>query len=158
MKAMRTHISARMFRVTLLVMLPLTTWLAWGEFKLNWATVDGGGGASTGGVFTVHGTIGQPDTGAMSGGNFSLTGGFWSLLSVVPSEGAPLLALYRTPTNSLAVTWPSPSAGWTLQQNTSGLDAIHWSNVTIGIQDDGQRRIFLISPPTGNRFYRLVKP
>lgn len=32
--------------------------------------MDGGGGTSTGGVFTVGGTIGQPDEGAMSGGNY----------------------------------------------------------------------------------------
>ncbi len=33
--------------------------------------MDGGGGASTGGVFTVSGRLGQPDAGTMSGGNAS---------------------------------------------------------------------------------------
>mgnify|MGYP001585758686 CR=1 FL=1 len=48
------------------------------EFDLSWHTVDGGGVMrSTGGDFELSGTIGQPDAGAMSGGNFSLTGGFW---------------------------------------------------------------------------------
>jgi len=46
-------------------------------FTLDWYTVDGGGGTSTGGLFEVSGTIGQPDAGVMSGGNFTLTGGFW---------------------------------------------------------------------------------
>ena len=39
-----------------------------GDFSLDWSTIDGGGGTSTGGVYSVSGTIGQPDAGAMSGG------------------------------------------------------------------------------------------
>ena len=47
-------------------------------FELSWFTVDGGGGMSTGGGFTLSGTIGQPDAGVMTGGGFTLSGGFWS--------------------------------------------------------------------------------
>jgi len=48
------------------------------DFDLSWHTVDGGGVMrSTGGDFELSGTIGQPDAGAMSGGDFTLTGGFW---------------------------------------------------------------------------------
>ncbi len=39
--------------------------------------MDGGGGTATGGGFTVQGTIGQPDAGLMSGGDFTLAAGFW---------------------------------------------------------------------------------
>lgn len=46
-------------------------------FAIDWYTVDGGGGTSTGGSFTLSGTIGQPDAGVMSGGSFTLSGGFW---------------------------------------------------------------------------------
>lgn len=47
-------------------------------FDLNWYTIDGGGFTySTGGEFSLGGTIGQPDAGVMSGGDFSLGGGFW---------------------------------------------------------------------------------
>jgi hypothetical protein len=43
-----------------------------------------GGGTGTGGVYSVTITIGQPDaSGAMTGGSYSLTGGFWALISVV---------------------------------------------------------------------------
>jgi hypothetical protein len=41
-------------------------------------------------------TIGQPDAGAMSGGNYSLTGGFWALISVVQMTGTPLLTIIST--------------------------------------------------------------
>ena len=49
-----------------------------GGFSLSWSTVDGGGGASSGGAFVLKGSIGQSDAGAiMSGGTFALAGGFW---------------------------------------------------------------------------------
>jgi hypothetical protein len=48
------------------------------QLQIDWHTVDGGGYTfSTGGAFSLGGTIGQPDAGAMSGGAYSLTGGFW---------------------------------------------------------------------------------
>ena len=49
------------------------------DYAINWHTIDGGGGTSTGGVYSVTGTIGQPDAGTMSGGSYTLTGGFWAL-------------------------------------------------------------------------------
>jgi hypothetical protein len=54
--------------------------LAQSGYDLSWWTVDGGGGVSQSadGTYSVHGTIGQPDAGApLSGGDYSLTGGFW---------------------------------------------------------------------------------
>jgi len=45
-----------------------------------WWTVDGGGGTSTGGGYTLDGTIGQPDAGtldAICGYPPVLEGGFW---------------------------------------------------------------------------------
>ena len=126
------------------------------EFAIDWSTTDGGGGTSTGGVFTVNGTIGQPDASqqAMTGGNYSLVGGFWSLVAV-QTPGAPLLSIFHTTTNTVAVSWPSPSTGWTLQQNTNSVSSVNWSNVSSGIQDDGTTKTLIVNPPTGNRFYRL---
>ena len=47
-------------------------------FDLSWVSIDGGGGTSSGGAYSVSGTIGQPDAGVLSGGNYTLVGGFWS--------------------------------------------------------------------------------
>lgn len=49
-----------------------------GGFDLTWSTIDGGGDTSPGGGYMLSGTIGQPDAGAMSGGDYTLIGGFWS--------------------------------------------------------------------------------
>ena len=47
-------------------------------YAIDWYTVDGGGGTSSGGNFTLSGTIGQPDAGSMAGGDYVLDGGFWT--------------------------------------------------------------------------------
>lgn len=49
-----------------------------GGYDLTWNTVDGGGYTwSTGGGYVLGGTVGQPDAGALAGGGYTLTGGFW---------------------------------------------------------------------------------
>ncbi len=55
-----------------------STTLSQGGYNLSWWTVDGGGGVSGGGGYTLVGTVGQPDAGvALSGGEYILVGGFW---------------------------------------------------------------------------------
>src|SRR5262245_50210723 len=98
------------------------------NYSIDWFTVDGGGGASTGGVYSVSGTIGQPDAGRMSGGNFALEGGFWAILAAVPSPGAPQLNILRTTTNTVAVYWASPATGFNLYQNLD-LNTTNWTLV-----------------------------
>ena len=61
-----------------------------GDFDLSWYTMDGGGGASSGGDFELVGTIGQHDAStAMTGGDFELTGGFWPGVAVSEPEPEP---------------------------------------------------------------------
>lgn len=45
------------------------------QYAINWHTIDGGGGTSTGGVYAIRGTIGQPDAG-VTNGQYALTGSF----------------------------------------------------------------------------------
>ncbi len=48
------------------------------DYTLTRTTVDGGGVMrSTGGDFELSGTIGQLDGGVLTGGEFTLAGGFW---------------------------------------------------------------------------------
>jgi hypothetical protein len=56
------------------------TAFAGSPFDVSRYTIDGGGvlfSASNDGTFVLSGTIGQPDAGFMTGGDFTLTGGFW---------------------------------------------------------------------------------
>ena len=124
------------------------------SFSIDWFKVSGGG-VSTGGVYTVSGTIGQHDGGsAMTGGGYSLTGGFWALFAV-PTAGAPTLTIFRTPTNTAVVSWPSPSTGWRLRQSTVVTGGT-WTTPSETVNDDGTTKFIVVNPPVGNRFYRLT--
>jgi hypothetical protein len=79
-------------------------------------------------------------------------------LYALETPGAPALRVASTPTNSVAVSWPSPSTGWELQQNTNSVSSVNWSNVTDTIQDDGKNKALIVQSPLGSRFYRLHKP
>jgi len=131
---------------------------AFAQFSIDWFTIDGGGGTSTGGVYSVSGTVGQPDASAqpMTGGNFSLIGGFWALFAVQTPD-APLLTIRLTPTNTAIVSWPSPSTGFLLQQNAD-LNTANWVTDPQSVTDNGTNRFIIVNPPAGNRFYRLFKP
>ena len=123
-------------------------------YSIDWYKIAGGGGTSSNGHYSVSGTIGQHDAGQqMSGGNYSLTGGFWALISVVQSTGAPTLTIQRVDATTIKVLWPYPSTGWTLQQNPN-LATASWSP-SGGISNDGTNNFLTITLPTGNLFFRL---
>lgn len=61
----------------ILIVLTLVAGAAFAQGDLSWWTVDGGGGASQGGGYSLNGTIGQPDAGRQTGGSYTLTGGFF---------------------------------------------------------------------------------
>jgi len=66
--------------LALLVLLPAVALAqTGGGYDLTWSTVDGGGYTfSEGGGYSLGGTVGQPDAGVLSGGGYTLAGGFWA--------------------------------------------------------------------------------
>jgi hypothetical protein len=126
-------------------------------YSTDWFKVAGGGGTSTNGQYSISGTIGQPDAGAMSGGSYSVVGGFWAIVSAVQTPGAPLLRIEPTATNAVVVAWPAPSSGFKLQVNAN-LSTTNWTDVgqtptVVG----GENQVIVVSP-SGNWFYRLRWP
>ncbi|MGI9015100.1 MAG: hypothetical protein ACR2GY_12760 [Phycisphaerales bacterium] len=64
-----------------------------GGYDISWHTIDGGGGTSTGGTYSLSGTIGQHDAGGpLTGSNYSLTGGFWAGAGGPTNQVATLLS------------------------------------------------------------------
>ncbi len=58
---------------------------------LSWWTVDSGGGRISGTGYLLNGTAGQPDAGTLTGGNYTLAGGYWAgAAAVQPSPGSLL--------------------------------------------------------------------
>jgi hypothetical protein len=124
------------------------------SYAIDWYKVAGGGGTSTGSVYSISGTIGQPDASAnnaISGGNYSLTGGFWSLYAV-QTVGAPLLTITYAG-NQAIVSWSPSATGWTLQTNNN-LATGTWGNYGGAVVNNTVTN----SPPTGNLFFRLSHP
>jgi len=62
--------------LSIFVLFSLTA-VGYGDYSISWHTIDSGGGQSTGGQYTLTGTIGQPDAAYSAGGNYELLGGFW---------------------------------------------------------------------------------
>jgi len=120
---------------------------------IDWFTLDGGGGDSAGGAYTISGTIGQPDAGRpMIGGNYSLTGGFCALPSVVQTPGAPTLLITRGAPGFATLSWSPATPGFVLQQSDS-LTTPNWSNAPSGAANPTT-----VPATLPAKFYRLRKP
>lgn len=125
-------------------------------YSVDWAKTTGGGSTSTGGVYSVSGTIGQADAGGTSsGGNYSVTGGFWAIYAV-QTAGAPFLTITRT-NNSATISWPWPATGFMLQQNSSLANTNGWVNYSGTFATNNGVQSTTISSPVGNLFFRLKK-
>ena len=125
-------------------------------YSINWYKIAGGGGVSSGGAFTVSGTIGQHDAGAaMAGGNFSLTGGFWAFISVLQTPGAP--TLYISSSGATVMVYWQAVPGWTLQQNGDLTLPSGWS-ASAGINPSNGTNYLNVVNPAGNLYFRLKGP
>jgi hypothetical protein len=128
------------------------------SYTLDRFTIANGGGTSSGGGYSVSGTIGQPDAGELSGGDYTLRGGFWGGLAAVQTESAPYLTVTRS-NNTVLVSWPLPAAGWVLQA-TDTLPQVNapWPQINPPYQTNGTSFQFTESlGPGKNKFYRLRK-
>ena len=131
-------------------------------YTVDWHKVAGGGGTSTGGTYQVSGTIGQPDasgamTGPVTGNNyFSVTGGFWALINVVQTPGAPTLYVSHSG-NAVTVYWQDV-AGWNLVQSGNVTTSMaSWSASSSPSLTNGTNYLTLVNP-AGNLFFRLKNP
>lgn len=128
--------------------------VGWAQtYAITSATVDGGGGTSTGGVYSVSGTIGQPDAGGpMTNGAYVVTGGFWALPAAVQSPGAPLLAIAGAGAGQATISWSPNTLGFVLQETLS-LSPTNWVN-----SPSGATNPIVVPASLPAKFYRLFKP
>jgi hypothetical protein len=128
------------------------------QFAIDWFSVDGGGGTSSGGAYALSGTIGQPDAGPMTGGRFTLTGGFWALVAAIPEPGAPALNV-SLGGGMVTLSWSRDTGGYLLDRTaTLSGPSILWLPVLSPYQTN-ETQIFVTLPVSpNNQFYRLRKP
>jgi len=129
------------------------------NYSIDWHTIDGGGGTSTGGPmmginYSVSGTIGQPDAGVtMTNGQFAVTGGFWALPTAIQVGGAPLLTIAAATPGQATISWTPPTPGFVLQETWS-LSPANWTNSPSGTTNSIAVPITTVPA----KFYRLFKP
>jgi hypothetical protein len=124
------------------------------NYSIDWFTIDGGGGTSTGGVYSLSGTIGQPDAGTLSGGNYSLIGGFWGAVIPVQQVGSPTLFIENLFNGSVRVTWVPNTPGFVLQEAGSlAPTPIGWVDAPATYTNGAT-----IPASLQTRFFKLIKP
>jgi hypothetical protein len=97
------------------------------------------------------------------GGNAIMTGRSWNggsydyVTIKYSGAGTPLLTIVRAAPKTVAVSWPSPSTGFTLQQNTNGVAPPNWSTVAASPTDDQTTRSVILDASSSSAFFRLVQ-
>ncbi len=123
-------------------------------YTIDWYTVDGGGGVSSGGTYELRSTIGQPEAGssALVGGAYTLWGGFWPGLTAGSTSGEAPVLVVRLEGDRAILSWSPQTPGFVLQQ-TDDLAEPEWESVPVG------NPLELPLPLEGvTRFYRLAAP
>ncbi len=112
------------FRIILLVALVLILSLpVTADYKIVWHTIDGGGGRSTGGQYTLTATIGQHDAAYSQGGDYEVLGGFW--------PGGPLCYVEFDDFARFAVQWRNTGVGLTADLYKDGDNIINYLDLEL---------------------------
>ena len=123
------------------------------QFAVDWFSIDAGSGTSTGGVFSVSGSIGQVVVGTtMTNGQFSATGGFLPVPLAVQTPGAPLLKIIPASPGHVTISWSPGTPGFVLQERLT-LSPANWVN-----SPSGATNPVVVSAVVPAKFYRLFKP
>ncbi len=126
-------------------------WAAAQSYSVDWHRISGGGGTSAGGVYSLTGTIGQPEAGPwLSGGDFTVWGGFWPGILEVPSSGLVPTLYIRAAGGSITIWWSPTTPGFFLEQR-GAFEGAPWEPVAAG-------NPVVIAPDGAARFFRLRKP
>lgn len=149
----RWRVGRRRFGTALLICCAAPT-LFGQSVVIDWFTLEGGG-TSTSGGYALSGSIGQPDAGRMSGGNYGLQGGFWSVGAAL--QGPPLWI--ELSNRTVTVRWAGPATDWVLDRTaTLSGSPIPWLQVPVGLYETNLSQVFIrVRAGAGNEFYRLRK-
>jgi hypothetical protein len=154
-----SHSTARLASLAMALAFPLLALLLFTSparaqsYQIDWFTTSGGGGTSSGGNYSVSGTIGQPAAGPLAGGAYTLEGGFWGI-----SETGPKLRIRRFGADSVLVSWPKLSTGFQLQQSPWPESSAPWGYVPDVPVTVGEEQQIILPASSGNHFFRLIKP
>ncbi len=127
------------------------------ELKADWFSIDGGAGASTGGIYALNSAIGQADLGAVGGGIYAFQDGFW--IALVPqSETTAVLYISRASGGSLTISWTGSPSDFVLQESPILGPSAIWADVGAPVIVNGGENTVIQPAASGDRFYRLRHP
>ncbi len=98
-----------------------------GPYVLEWSTIDGGGGTSSGGQYSLTATIGQHDAAYSQGGDYELLGGFW--------PGGPLCFVDFHHFARFAGYWLEPGAGSPADLYEDLDDEVNWLDLGVFVEE-----------------------
>jgi len=123
-----------------------------GPWSIKSSTLDGGGARSSGGTWTLTGTIGQADAAAKAnGGSFVVQGGSWP--GVIAAPGGPKLTIAKAGPANFSIAWAADAAGYTLQYSTN---LTLWADHPVAIT--GASSVSWPGSEGPRYFFRLKKP
>ncbi len=134
----------------------VTVLVAWSAPDSSSRSIASGGGTSSGGSFTISGTIGQADAGLAAGGAFAVEGGFWGGAYAVQSVAAPFLSITGVGANFLFI-WSDANGSFVLESANSLTAPVTWTFVPNAPVDSNGQRSVTLPGTSGVRFYRLRK-
>jgi hypothetical protein len=93
----------------------------------------------------------------MTGGNYSISGGFWGIIAAVQTPNAPLLTITRS--NIFAViSWPDAATGFRLENNNNLSLTNGWATAPQTRSTNAGIISVTVPASSGNNFYRLKNP
>ena len=132
-----------------------------GTFTITKSVIAGGGGRTTGGTFTLDGTIGQSVAGTNStGGTFSLISGFWGGGSSAVPQIKTAFDFDGDLKTDLSIFRPNGANGaewWWIKSGSGGNAAVQFggANDKIAAADftgDSKTDVAFWNPPSGQWF------
>jgi hypothetical protein len=125
--------------------------------EIPWSTFTGGGGIAQYGAVALGGAIGPiaPALSPATGGNYTLTGGFWPAFPGQPKAALPVLQIKSLGDGSQALlSWPVGVHGFILEY-TPQLGSGQWFKVENAVVDTAVEHTVTVPAPSEFRCYRL---
>ncbi len=123
------------------------------QYSIDWYSFAGSAARSNNGEYAVTEMLGPPSAGvAMSGGGYALTGGFWSIVSSVPTPGAPRLGIQLSGNGPIVISWPA-GGSFVLEESTD--IAGGWVATDYPVSTAAGTNSVTVASSSGRRFFRL---
>jgi hypothetical protein len=125
--------------------------------EITWWTFTGGGGIGQYGSIALGGAMGPiaPALSPATGGNYTLSGGFWPALSGQPQPVWPILKIkWLADKEKVLISWPVNLNGFKLEYTTNLVSGI-WYSEKEPVVDTESEHTVAVPPPDVFRCYRL---